>query len=891
MIHNNFYTGIKTNRIINYNYSIDEVTGMIVPKNGYNTIEIYTLPDNYSNLFIKEPIIGSDTMCVFYKYSQSGDLSVISKYSLVEYSQKVIPIPKNADRFALSYSVNNEKSLSMYTSSDFLYYINGCTPHYKNAVLQYKKENNEQFFMPELSGNISLHGSDFEKVLSFGYDNEILFLVARDEKAISINKFTLGACKIEYDLKKISLKITALSQYDNILKNYENSYDILKLALPIYSISTKVHPVFQIYTLGASTLVEFSTNSNNYWEKEVISVIDSDSEIKNYHFAFALTASEFFLKADSNIPNSQCTFAGILGKCSPEDSSTLEDKKMYNSDGQYYVEFQKLFTKGQDYNPSTPNYECTNLMTGEKYNMFFVSNNITYYTALFNVYLMVIKRASDNTIIASFADGRVCVFDDNSQYEDSNNIYIGLSSMEFISGLQGVVTSSNELLYNMYMRVLLGENHSITETVYKIPTNDITDSAPSYKYCVGIKDLGVFYCQAKTTNTPTKFGINDYQQYFTSDNLLVDREYSVPVPVSRSFWGNSSIWFSFFNSYLSEFKSYADSELLLKDAYKISDVINALLNKIDNKISHKATTEYSKFLYGIENPVDANIESYNLYITQKTNILKGNYDQPAQKLEISFKNIMDLLKKCFRCYWFVENNMLKIEHISFFMNGKDYNLSNEPQLDITKKSDRFNKKLYSYFQDNSEVDLDSLLHRYELTFSDNSTEAFGPFSIDILNAYVSDNIEEVNVEAATDVDYMHAYPNDFSEDGIALLDVQSMQVKHIDIQLLDYYGNTYTSTLQNGSLSIPYLVGLYMYDFDGTNIAFDLLPSNALAVKKTKHAMTQSIRIPMEAESLDLFKPIRTKLNGNIKDGIIDNISMNIDTDFSDVKLIYEINN
>ena len=111
-------------------------------------------------------------------------------------------------------------------------------------------------------------------------------------------------------------------------------------------------------------------------------------------------------------------------------------------------------------------------------------------------------------------------------------------------------------------------------------------------------------------------------------------------------------------------------------------------------------------------------------MTPKSNVLKSNYDQAARKAEITFKEVMELLRDCFRCYWFVDTqNRFRVEHISFFMNGFALSAPS-PQLDLLTKKDRFNKKNVLYGQINYSYDTD-LPARYEFSWADNSTTLFG----------------------------------------------------------------------------------------------------------------------------------------------------------------------
>ena len=217
------------------------------------------------------------------------------------------------------------------------------------------------------------------------------------------------------------------------------------------------------------------------------------------------------------------------------------------------------------------------------------------------------------------------------------------------------------------------------------------------------------------------------------------------------------------------FEERLRKQYTLRDSYSIAVVIKALLNKIDPTIKHEETEEYSQFLYGGTCPIITN--RFFVYITQKTNILKGDYDQPAQKAEITFEDVMKMLRDCFRCYWYIEDNKFKVEHISFFMNGGSYEYKGGIQLDFTQLTDQFNKQLSSYYQSEVEYEKSDLSSRYEFAWMDDVTDMFGGVTIDVKSNYVQkDKTEEVNISNfSSDVDYMLFNPSNFSDDGFALL--------------------------------------------------------------------------------------------------------------------------
>ena len=309
-----------------------------------------------------------------------------------------------------------------------------------------------------------------------------------------------------------------------------------------------------------------------------------------------------------------------------------------------------------------------------------------------------------------------------------------------------------------------------------------------------------------------------------------------------------------------------------------------MLKEINPSLQHEATAEYSHFLYDAEVPIP--MERFYVFITQKTNILKGNYDQPAQKAETSLEDIMNMLRDCFRCYWYIENNKFKIEHISFFMKGGSYSNNANIQLDFTKLKDQFNKKLSSYFQSELEYDKTDLNQRYEFGWMDDVTDLFGGITIGVNSNYIQkDKTEEINInQFSSDVDYMLFNPSNFSEDGFALLcpikNGALYELPIIETALIDENGNTYGAIVQNWYASWAYLIHFYMYDMPSSNIKCNAV--NDLHVNSIKMCMKHTIEFPIE-EDLDELQLIKTSI-GN---GKIDEYSVNMNTRVAKVKLEY----
>ena len=266
------------------------------------------------------------------------------------------------------------------------------------------------------------------------------------------------------------------------------------------------------------------------------------------------------------------------------------------------------------------------------------------------------------------------------------------------------------------------------------------------------------------TPTPTKWGIYQPGSYYMEPYSLTGAEF---FPITRSYWGIYSIWFNF-PLIDHNYEVASRKHIKLKNAYPLSAAISAILSQIAPDIRHNGTTEYSKFLYG-QNPLSgANI---HWLITPKSNILIGEYDQPAQTAKVTLRQILDMLRNCFRCYWYIEDGKFKIEHISFFMNGGSYNGAPAVGRNLTAEYVKRNGKKWGFCTSKYSYDKANMPARYEFEWMDDETRYFNGSPIDIVSNYVQkDNIQKISVSAfSSDVDFLMLEPNRASKDGFVLL--------------------------------------------------------------------------------------------------------------------------
>lgn len=708
-------------------------------------------------------------------------------------------------------------------------------PHYKELNKKYAKESGQEFFRISLDGKINLFGSDYELVRNSSLEDQMILIIDKynrtSGKWIEYYKgeFNKTDCKLDYEKKSCELKTTALDEYNDVVNKYENTYDLIKLAPAISRINLHKRSLMQVYVRGANSISNFF--GGIYWEDDVNEAIYNHNDlIRKYYFSYIKAGNEFYIR-NASISDVNGVYAGTNG---------------------YWSKWN-------------PGYTCKMELVGGSSTMYWIR----------------LYRNSDNTLLYQ-SEKRWAV-------SDPNNKYIGIEKnikMVNVNNSNDTFTIESPFVYHIYRRLLCDvdsvEDSEGVKNTYDLPSDDFVTDNRNYKKCIGLTG-GMFFCTSRAVDEPTRYGLNDYNQYFTNEFIPSSTGIGRPLPVSRNSWANASLWYVY-DSYYSLFERRLRKQYTLKDSYSIAAAIKALLKEIDPTLQHEATAEYSRFLY--DTTVPMSMARFYVHITQKTNILKGEYDQPAQKAEVSLEDIMKMLRDCFRCYWYIEDGKFKIEHISFFMRGGSYSYNTSIQLDFTKLVDQFNKKLSSYFQSEVEYDKTDLNQRYEFGWMDDVTDLFGGVTIDVKSNYVQkDKTEEINIsQFSSDVDYMLFNPSNFSDDGFALLcpikNGSSLELPIIETQLIDENGDTYNAVIQNFYAAWAYLVRFYMYDMPASNLDCNVLGD--LYANGVKMCMKHTIEFPIE-EDLNELELIKTTI-GN---GKIDEISVNVNTRHAKVRLLY----
>lgn len=594
-----------------------------------------------------------------------------------------------------------------------------CYPVYKDdAAKEVEQENNQKFYRAKLSGKIGFIKNDFDFVVSKSFETQFNFVIERsdDNKQTWVveyeGKFFQTDCTINYDNKKLTFSSEPVDDYTEVLAGLEKEYNLIPLAPEIEQLLVQKRPLIQVYIPGQSIVSCFL--GGNFWEQDCNEVTDRNALVRTYKFALCNMLKEIKL----------------TGVNASEPIDGLYTGRM---------KLQGNSFSGEMYNEESENYK--------------IVVSMGYNPPWFSIITCVVVRISDNTIVYKYSKTVV-----NGQVWDNEDFV-----MQPDNGATGTV-NAEMATYNIYARYLLDVERIQDLDTYVLPSDDIVSYNRNYRRAIGYA-IDIAYISRNFSSEPTEWGRADSMLYYRPPYSIWGQKF---YPIARSTWRYASIWFGF-SGYDQFLEVDGRKTYLLKDTFPVHSVIKRLLKQFAPDIQHEPTPEYSQFLYGAENPISHGI--FKLFVTQKTNILVGNYQQPAQKAPATLQQFLKMLRDCYRCFWHIENKKLRIEHVSWYNNGGSYDRQNEViSLDLTKLINIRNGKTWGFGTNEISFDKMDMPERYQFKWADDVTEAFEGQAIQVKSKYVKPGkIEDINISGFnSDVDMMMLNPDAMSKEGFAL---------------------------------------------------------------------------------------------------------------------------
>jgi hypothetical protein len=607
---------------------------------------------------------------------------------------------------------------------------NGATrqvfPIYGDGLSKdFEKESGQEFFRAKLSGGLTFESADYDFIVAQAFDEQFVLEIAISYDAgVTLIPYWRGTfwktdCKFDDDAKTVVVKPSVYDQYSDVLAGLDKEYNLIDLAPAIAPVKADKRPMIQVYVPGQSVIGCFLAGM--WWEQECTPESDEFvlAQIGDGKLNFEL--------------NKSLLIAEVTGAFTPgvPDIFTGEFQGAKFDPAQFGTQ---TFTNG-DYS-----LEYSLTQNAEDITLSWTIIQSSTQTALFRY----------QTLIADIGQ---------------------VPRLPETLTLTPVVGSGATGEVELYLHEMPVYSRYICDTqtiggaqTFEIGANDIVPDNRNYRRVVGYNFPDTIYFSDRITATPTRWGLYQPGKYYQIPYLYWGPEL---FPIARNAWGRVSIWFTF--SALDPLIEPSGREpFTIRHAYPLYSVISVLLGQIAPGITHGNNTSYSEFLYG-QNLLGV---TQTLLITPKSNIISAGYDQPAQKAPITLRAVLDMLRDCFRCYWFVDDaGRFRIEHIEYFRNGGSYSGTPVVGVDLTTETVPRTGKQWAYARNQYEYEKPEMAARYQFGWADNVTELFTGHPINILSRYVNpDNIQQISVAQFTsDIDFVLLNPETISKDGFVLL--------------------------------------------------------------------------------------------------------------------------
>lgn len=698
-------------------------------------------------------------------------------------------------------------------------------PNYKDDLtLDYELETNQRFYRAKLSGKINFVRADYDIINNAPFDSEFfLYIEKSDDWGQTYNqyykaKFMKTDCTFNDDDKLVTVQPKTIDQYNDVLAGLEKEYNLIELAPQIEFLTIRKRPLIQIYVPGDSIVSCFLGGTN--WEQDANATTDQNALIQTYHFALCNILKEIQITSHG----SPAVISGLYtGRMATGASANVFEGKLYPElNVNYYIYITQQRIDGLP----------------------------------FGAVVVEIRKQSDDTAMFRYIKSTTLPFD---------TLEFDLTAVEG-SGATGTMHADMKS-YNIYARYLCDVEKIDDLNTYPLPADDIVDNNRNYRRAIGYA-IDVAFISNNFSDTPTEWGLADSGKYFEPPYSIYGQTF---YPIARSTWRYASLWFGF---YLMDWilEKKARKAYTLRDVFTLSSCINVLLKEFAPGITHEATPEYSQFLYNTNNPISG--KSFKLLISQKSNIINGEYQTPAQKAPITLQQIMTMLRDIYKCYWYIEDGKFKIEQINWFRNGGSYGYNPIIDYDLTQLENVRNGKKLAFATSEYSFDKVDMPERYQFEWMDDVTTPFEGLPIEITSKYVTaGKIEEINISNFTsDIDLMLLNPGAISSDGFALFAAVTpsgggqleLPFTRQTVEDVEYY-------LQNGYLAFINIQPTYwVYDMPARNFKINNAQSHAMGGIERKKK--QTLNFPAGTTDPNPMQLVKTYI-GN---GQVDKLSVNL---------------
>jgi len=729
----------------------------------------------------------------------------------------------------------------------------------KNLKKNYELENNQQFFRVKLDGLVKLFSDDYQFVYDkiFGqsgvFDTEFHFYIF-DTLQYFHGTFMATDLEVFEDDERLEISIKSLDEYTDLVNGMDKEFDVIKITPAMTSVDIAKRPVIQVYMPDENVLT--SIVGDTYWEEDTAQSLHAYQGVCiNNKFAPDTELISIDLTTNSGTPQNN-----VIGKyfgyipILPRAGATgyLYKAGEYSGSYTFRIKIDRVIT---DVPPNGDSY-------GYTYGI---------YNSGGQVY---------DTTGASVSDGfgRYIEPVDNLDYSAPMFFHeIGRDNDVTGTGVLKMVTirvaTNKTYLFDL-------ENETFLRST--LTGGDIANENLNYLMVIGAQ-FGMGRISSSLSTVPSAYGTNGASTplYYQKPRAETGKTF---FPIFRDSWGvDFSYWIAYDYTISGAIEAEGSTTYTQNYCYTLAGVINAFLQQIAPEItfvddsSTTTVSEYSQFFFNAVNPIATSLTNPEYLITPKSNILHGINAKPAQKAPLTFGSLMNMIRDVFKCWWFVEDGKLRIEHIKYFNSGS-YSANPTVQVDLTLLRNEYNNKYWAFNTSSYKFDKEALPERFEFEYMDNCTEAFSGSPINVLNKYVQKGkVESVSIsDFSADIDYILANVSDISEDGFVLLNKFN--------GIVPFYPATIKGnqvSLQNGALSFHFIHSFYyMWDLPAKSVNVNEADITASGILKKKE---QEVKFPYDTDP-NTNQLIKTSI-GN---GKIIKMSVNLSSRIIEVTLAYD---
>lgn len=683
--------------------------------------------------------------------------------------------------------------------------------------LDYARESQQMFFRSSLSSSIDFINQDYDTLMGYAFSTVFYLDIQISDNGASWThywrgKFTKTDCKIDVDNKKITVKPEVVDQYSDILAGLEKEFDLIKLAPEIDQVQLHRRPCIQIFNRASETVTCICGNLS--WEQDVSLPTENVAQFLVDHCHFYPISSPVEVRITNPPVGYETAFATpFMGTLSPSGAT------LTNVDNTFYIE-----------------YWVEPFIVGYRHG------------------LNVISRAQGDTRwkwqeVVPYATSPLPTA---LTFETQTSLTVDMDAVTTDMGL--------------YSRVVLNSDTYNGNPTLPLYTDDVVAYNRNYKFATPYDANSLIVNSTRTQSSPTEWGKREsdgkyYLPPTDSTNLY--------IPMGKNLWGENSVWIEKTSGY-KQIEEYGDYLFNLNDAYPLWSCIDVLLRKVAPSVMFSGISMYSQFLYSGNDPLQG--RDNTLYLTPKSNITNGEYQTPAQTAPITLKDILAMLKNVYKCYWFIEKIMgiwcLRIEHISFFMNGGSYNGYPSVGINLNTMMNARNGKPWVFNTSVYEYEKEDMPERFQFGWMDEVTEEFKGQPIEVRSKFVQEGkVEEITVANFTsDLDYMMLNPNAVSQDGFALMNVWTdPNDGTLYVPVVTFPTGTYSWSAQNGWLSFHRLQWDY-WRYDMPAYAITIEGDETAQAASIQKGKKQTVNIPLSLTDPNLMALVATGLgNGQIR--------------------------